>query len=156
YPSMYINAQFKKLFAKYSSFSFYLLAVIDDKEEFFTRRKGLFNQPTNNKFQTANRAATADVINDKLNDETDWKQNDKTQEPGNRLILNSTYEKRLADIQRDIRQVWFMTFSDTTAVNTDIRHAAEPAVDLLVSHILPGRKRFLHTSPNWLQFSVYK
>jgi hypothetical protein len=115
--------------------------LFDKEKEFFTMRQHLFVQPTHCEAQTIRRAATANIDNDEPMDETDSKKAaDTNEDSSNRLIVHSTYEKRLEDIKRDIHEIWSITFNNTTVVNTKLIVGARNSRS--------SKLKFVRTSPD--------
>ncbi|CAM4759246.1 unnamed protein product [Rotaria magnacalcarata] len=69
YPSTLIENEFHRYLSDYISAS-PVLPLIDNEKKFFQRRKKLLGQPTPRQSQVALGAATADIDNDQVDDET--------------------------------------------------------------------------------------
>ncbi|CAM4842015.1 unnamed protein product [Rotaria magnacalcarata] len=91
YPSTFIENEFHKYLSDYISTSTFL-PLIDDENKFFQLRQKLLGQPTPRQSQVALSAATADIDNDPIANETK-QSNESTTKVDQKTIKN--YEEKL-------------------------------------------------------------
>ena len=100
--------------------------MIDNEKKFFQLRQKLLGQPTPRQSQVALSAATADIDNDPVPDETKQpdesptKPDSKIPNHEKRLILHYTHEKRFQACKREMHHVYEDIFKSTPAMYTKL------------------------------------
>ncbi|CAF4263437.1 unnamed protein product, partial [Rotaria magnacalcarata] len=126
YPSTFIENEFHKYLSDYISTSTFL-PLIDDENKFFQLRQKLLGQPTPRQSQVALSAATADIDNDPIANETKQSNESTTKVDQKtiknyeeKLFLHYTHEKRFKVFKRDMHHVYEHTFRATPAMYTNL------------------------------------
>jgi hypothetical protein len=83
-------------------------------------RTQLLNHPTSSQSEIEKRIISVDETNEALNEQVKSEIEKADEKSATRLIVHSVYEKRLETIQRDIHEVWAMTFEDSNMLNVKL------------------------------------
>ncbi|CAF3626099.1 unnamed protein product, partial [Rotaria socialis] len=112
YPSTFIENDFHKYLSDYISTSPFL-PLIDNENKFFQLRQKLLAQPTSRQSQVALNAATTDIDNDPVADETKQPNQSPTKLDSTtitnyeeKLFLHYTHEKRFEVFKRDMHHAY--------------------------------------------------
>ncbi|CAF1536747.1 unnamed protein product, partial [Rotaria magnacalcarata] len=125
YPSTFIENEFHRYLSDYISTSPFL-PLINNEKKFFQLRQKLLGQPTPRQSQVALSAATADIDNDQVADETKQltesatKLDTKITNYEEKLFLHYTHEKRFQVCKRDMHHVYEHIFKSTPAMYTKL------------------------------------